>query len=314
MAPSADGATEVRLSQTANGQPLDPVLPPPTPPVPEPGQSETRPAWATREGGSFWHNIHVTLAHGKTKGRHAPPLWLNLPWWLYLAALIVVWLAVNWCVQAYRKPSEIAALLDPLFHKNETAAWEAYGDLYETHATALMTPEFLAALAQAESRGNPLARTYWRWRWTWHPFKIFAPASSAVGLFQITDGAFERCRPYCVRGGKVAREGPWWDLQSCWLNASYNRLVPSHSIEMTSACLHVQTERILAKTKSKQAPLNVVQDLAAVIHLCGPNAGEEYARGGFKFKPGRRCGDHDPRAYIDNIRSLKKRFSRLRAE
>ena len=29
-----------------------------------------------------------------------------------------------------------------------------------------MTPELLAALAQVEGSGNPVARTYWRWSWS----------------------------------------------------------------------------------------------------------------------------------------------------
>lgn len=260
--------------------------------------------------------MRVTLAHGRKKRKPAAkgtPLWRRLPWWLYLCALVVLWLCANWVVQAWHKPSEVAGLLDPLFHKTETDSWESYGDLYEKHATRLMTPEFLAALAQAESGGNPLVRTYWRWRWSLNPFKIFAPASTAVGLFQITDGAFEACRPYCVRGGKVATTGPWHDLKACWFNWAYNRLVPSHSIELTSACLHAQTEAVLAKAKPRTTPsLETVQDLSAIIHLCGPRAGEEYARGGFRFKPGRRCGAHNPQAYLAKVRGLKRRFARLK--
>jgi hypothetical protein len=49
--------------------------------------------------------------------------------------------------------------------------------------------ELLAALAQIEGAGNPVAHTYWRWSLTWHPLEIFRPASSAVGMYQMTDGA-----------------------------------------------------------------------------------------------------------------------------
>lgn len=255
----------------------------------------------------------MTLAHGKKRRpAAAPPLWRRLPWWLYVAALVLIWFPVNWGVQAVKKPSEVAGLLDPLLHKTEGGTWEAYGTLFEEHATPLMTPEFLASLAQAESSGNPVVRTYWRWRWSLNPFKIFTPASSAVGLFQITDGAFTACSPYCIRGGKVAKAGAWHDLKSCWFNASYNRLLPSHAIEMTSACLHIQTEQVVNRLKSRKVPLEAVQDLAAVIHLCGPSAGEEYAKGGFKFRPGRRCGAHDPKLYVSQIRGLKARFAGLR--
>src|SRR6267142_211412 len=49
--------------------------------------------------------------------------------------------------------------------------------------------ELLAALAQVESAGNPVARTYWRWRLSWNPLAIYQPASSAVGTYQMTDAA-----------------------------------------------------------------------------------------------------------------------------
>jgi len=37
-----------------------------------------------------------------------------------------------------------------------------YGPLFRRHSTVVITPELLAALAQVEGAGNPVARTYWR--------------------------------------------------------------------------------------------------------------------------------------------------------
>jgi hypothetical protein len=39
-----------------------------------------------------------------------------------------------------------------------------------------ITPELLAALAQVDSSGNPVDRTYWRWRWSFNPFAIYRRA------------------------------------------------------------------------------------------------------------------------------------------
>ena len=58
-----------------------------------------------------------------------------------------------------------------------------------------MTPDFLAAIAQVEGSGNPVARTYWRWSWRRNFFEVYRPASSAVGMYQITDGTFAEARP-----------------------------------------------------------------------------------------------------------------------
>ena len=48
--------------------------------------------------------------------------------------------------------------------KRPPETWRTYGPLFNEHATAVITPELLAAIAQVESSGNPMARTYWRWR------------------------------------------------------------------------------------------------------------------------------------------------------
>src|SRR5436190_2081355 len=77
--------------------------------------------------------------------------------------LVIVWAAVNWIVQVVRKPTEVFAVSGSLA-KEPAQTWRQYGPLFDEHSTAVITPELLAALAQVESSGNPVARTYWRWR------------------------------------------------------------------------------------------------------------------------------------------------------
>jgi hypothetical protein len=90
-------------------------------------------------------------------------------------------------------------------NKMPAETWRQYAPLFNEYSTATITPELLAALAQVESAGNPVARTYWRWRLTWHPFEIYQPASSAVGMYQLTDAAFADARHYCIRHHTVGR-------------------------------------------------------------------------------------------------------------
>ena len=42
---------------------------------------------------------------------------------------------------------------------------------------------------------------------------------------------------YCIHDHRVVEDGPWNDLNSCWFNSLYTRVVPSHAIELTSALL-----------------------------------------------------------------------------
>jgi hypothetical protein len=89
--------------------------------------------------------------------------------------------------------------------------------------------------------------------------------------------------------------------------------VPAHAVEMTAALLDRAVERSLDRYARHTASLQQRQDLAAIIHLCGAGAGDGYARRGFRFQRGQRCGDHDPRHYLARVNTLKRQFARLAA-
>lgn len=227
--------------------------------------------------------------------------------------LVSVWAAANWIVQAVRKPSEVFAPVSGSLAKVPAQTWRQYGPLFNEHSTAVITAELLAALAQVESSGNPVARTYWRWRFSWNPFDLYEPASSAVGMFQITAGTFAQARRYCVHDHVVVEDGRWDDLHSCWFNAVYTRVVPTHAVEMTAALLDRTVARILARNRMATTSLQQRQNLAAIVHLCGDGAGDRYARRGFRLRGGQRCGDQDPRRYLAQVNVLKRQFARLAA-
>jgi len=197
--------------------------------------------------------------------------------------------AVNWIVQVARKPTELFFPVSGVLHKTPAETWRSYAPIFREHSTAVMTPELLAALAQVEGAGNPVARTYWRWRLTHQPFEVYRPASSAVGMYQITDARFEDAKRLCIHD-HVATE-------SCWFNFLYMRTVPSHAVEMTSAFLDRAAERRAAKG----ATLRQKQDLAALIHLCGESV-----------RPGaRRCGEHDAQLYLAQVNAMRRLFARI---
>jgi len=226
------------------------------------------------------------------------------------AALLVVFLAINWVYQVARKPAELLFPVSGVLNKTPGETWAEYRPLFRKHSTAVMTPELLAALAQVEGAGNPAARTYWRLRLSSQPFDVYKPASSAVGMYQITDGTFREAKRYCIQDHAVVEDGPWHAWRSCWFNWTYTRIVPGHAIEMTSAFLDRQVGAI---TKSG-ASLPQKQDLAAVIHLCGAGAGKAYAQRGFRPVATQACGEHDLRGYLAQVNSMKRVFSRLAAQ
>jgi Transglycosylase SLT domain len=232
---------------------------------------------------------------------------------LVVGAIVAVglWAATNWFYHALHKPTEWLAPLSGKLAKTPAETWREYGPQFRKHATAIITPELLAALAQIESAGNPLAQTYWRWRLTWHPFEVYRPASSAVGMYQITDATFAQTKRECrddVSGGEsdVTRVPG-----SCWFDSLYTRVVPSHAVELTATLLDRSVAATLARHRIASATLRQKQDLAVVIHLCGAGAGDSYARRGLRSTAGERCGDHDMRAYLDRVNGMKRRFARL---
>jgi len=221
---------------------------------------------------------------------------------------------VNWIYQVIRKPGELLAPMSASLAKSPASTWQSYGPFFERHSTSILSAEFLAALAQIEGAGNPVARTYWRWQWSWNPLEVYRPASSALGMFQITDGTFAEARKYCIRDHNVVTDGRWYDLRSCWFNSFYTRTLASHSSEMTAAYLHKSVVDTLAARRSTGGNLAQKQKLAAVIHLCGLKGGEAFAAHGFRVTPGERCGTHSLGRYLSQIDVMKKRFAQLREE
>lgn len=219
-----------------------------------------------------------------------------------VAAVALIALA-NWLYQLARKPSEALFPLDRALAKTPAQTWREYGPLFREHSTAVMTPELLAALAQVEGSGNPAARTYWRWRLDWNPVEVYRPASSAVGMYQITDARFEEAKRFCIRDHA--------SVESCWFNAFYFRVVPSHAIELTAAFLDRAVAHTLARLRLTGATLQQRQDLAAVIHLCGASVGEAYAARGFRPARMQRCGEHALAPYLARLNALKRDFSLL---
>ena len=227
--------------------------------------------------------------------------------------ILVAWSAINWVYQAIRKPTELYFPVSGALSKPPPETWRRYEPLFREHATVVITPALLAALAQVEGGGNPVARTYWRWRLTWNPFELYQPASSAVGMYQITDGTFREAKQYCIHDHVVVKDGPWHDANSCWFNSLYTRVVPSHAIELTAALLDRGVASAMGRQRIAAVTLQQKQDLAAVIHLCGAGAGEAYARRGFRLTAHQRCGDHDVRDYLAQVNAMKRQFVRLAA-
>ena len=225
-----------------------------------------------------------------------------------LAALVLAafWLT-NLVYQVVRKPSELLFFVGRALDKEPIETWRQYEPLFHMYSTSMITPELLAALAQIESTGNPVARTYWRWRLTWNPFAVYKPASSAVGMYQMTDAAYAEAARYCIRGNAVVDT-------DCGFTGLYIRTVPSHAAELAAVYLDHYVAAVLARAPDAAASLQQKQDLAAFIHLCGSGPASAFVHRGFQVMAGERCGDHLVAAYLAKVKAMRRQFLRLAAD
>ncbi|MET0969306.1 MAG: lytic transglycosylase domain-containing protein [Tardiphaga sp.] len=222
-----------------------------------------------------------------------------------VAVIIAAAIVTNVVYHVIRKPTELFFFIGHRLDKEPAETWRQYGPLFRTYATKSITPELLAALAQIESSGNPVDRTYWRWRFSFNPFAIYQPASSAVGLFQMTDPAYAEISRFCIRANAVTET-------SCGLGP-YIRAIPRHSVELASIYLDRNVAAVFARTGDVTATPQQRQDVAAIVHLCGGGPATAFARRHFKMMAGERCGDHLVASYISRVNAMKRQFLQLSA-
>jgi hypothetical protein len=223
-----------------------------------------------------------------------------------VAILLVTLALTNLLYHVIHKPTELFFFVGHRLDKEPAETWRQYGPLFRLYSTGTITPELLAALAQIESSGNPVDRTYWRWRFSFNPFAIYQPASSAVGLFQMTDPAYAEVARFCIRANAVT------DIACGFF--PYIRALPSHAVELASIYLDRNVGAVLARSGDGVATPQQKQDLAAFIHLCGAGPATAFARRHFQMNPGERCGDHLVSAYLARVNAMKRQFLRLAAD
>ncbi len=275
--------------------------------------SRLRPAWIASARSLSRSGRQAFRASSRRALRALRDAPLPIQFLLGAVVILAAWVVLNGVVQVIRKPTEMFFPVSGTLAKAPPETWRQYGPLFREHSTAVITPDLLASLAQVEGAGDPVARTYWRWRPTWNPLELYRPASSAVGMYQITNAMFAEARRYCIHDHAVVEDGPWHDFNSCWFNSLYFRIIPNHAVEMTAAFLDRRVAGTIARRRIADATLLQKQDLAALIHLCGAAWSDGYARRGFLQTVGQRCGEHDVGSYLAQVHAMRRQFARLAA-
>lgn len=294
IAPPAEVAAKPPRRRAPRAKPAAEIAPPPPPPRLRERAQMALTAWLARRTArpQRWWRL----------ANKVPAPILTVLLLVVIAAGVITTHFAHWTL---RKPAVLLTPLSGTMIKTPAQTWEAYGPLFRRHATAFIPAELLAALAQMESAGDPVAATYWRWNENAPDFfGIFRPASTSVGLYQMTDPAFAEARRYCVRDHKVVTVASG----GCGETPPDLRLLPSHAIELTAAWLDRGVARALGGHAANAAQS---ADVAALTHLCGGQVARAYVGRDFQLTPEQKCGDHSPAAYLAQVRGLQQTFRRL---
>jgi len=241
-----------------------------------------------------------------------PPAILTV---VVLALLAFGIVAANFAHQVARKPTELLLPVSDALTKTPAGTWKTYGPMFTRYSTSSISPELLAALAQVESQGNPAAHTYWRWTPDAEDlFDVYRPASSSVGMYQMTDPAFADTRRFCIRHHSVVAAGAVTDSESCGIDGLYARIVPARAIELTAIYLDRGVASVLGHQGARLVTAAQTQGTAAILHLCGAGPARVFVGNGFRLAPGQRCGDHNPAEYLAEVTALVLQFRRLASE
>ncbi len=229
--------------------------------------------------------------------------------YIYLMFLILLSPVINFMWQVYKKPTEVLRPISKYFNKSPKQTWYSYYDEFNKHADPYLSAEYLAALAQVESSGNPIAQTYWDFKLSTDISKMYAPASSSVGLYQFTEPSFQIAKNICKtkNGYKFLKEAP---VGSCFFHKFKTRLSASDSIELAANHLNYNIEQIMLRKKMKLNPVQI-EALASVIHLCGPRAADRLVQRSFSLELMGNCGAHNVKNYHRKISRMASYFRAL---
>jgi len=123
-------------------------------------------------------------------------------------AAVALFFAVNWLYQVVRKPAELFFPVSGALNKAPAETWRqvradfprAFDGAHHCGAAGRASP--------SRGRGQPGGAHLLALRLTREPFDVYKPASSAVGMYQITDGTSARRSNTAFAATPWSRTGP----------------------------------------------------------------------------------------------------------
>ena len=198
----------------------------------------------------------------------------------------------------------VAGVLD----KMPAETWEAYAPLFREHSTAAVSAR-TAGGAGAGRGGRQSAGA--------HLLALEFLLESAVGL----QARLERRRhvPDDRSRRSPMRARPASTITSsstdCWFTGLYTpraaRATPSSSPRCPWTA---RARRFSARYPHAKVNAQQMQDLAALIHLCGAGVAQGLRAQRLPSAAGQRCGDHSAAQYLASVNTMMRQFRRLAAK
>lgn len=229
----------------------------------------------------------------------------------FISFALIIYFILIVLVQLVQKPAHLLSFASSYFYKTPYETWKTYHADFKKYQTSTTPSYVLAAIAQVESSGNPIATPKWEWNFknSWH--SLYSPVSSSVGLYQFTTPTFNRAAKFCVHEGKLySKVEAHQILHPCWWSRFGFRLSASSSIRTASAYLHKEVSELLKRFNMSHLGVRSKSRLAMVVHLCGKHKASLLLQKRSLHSLGY-CGRHKVSKYIKKAEQLTRKFKSL---
>jgi hypothetical protein len=225
----------------------------------------------------------------------------------------LVCLSISLTTHLFRDSLSLIGLVLPAKSKSHQDTWDEYKKYFRHYSTKDLSPVFLAALAQTESRGSFVSAPRWTFNFKRGPFDLLSPDSSTFGIMGLTASNFSKMKPFCVTSGNSEVTRTWYQVDGCWFNFLSTRLSPANSIEHTAAFIQASVNKKI-HGEGLDLSSEKVETFAALLHRCGVTEALKSISDlptsntlGLSFP----CGKTDTTVYLSQVFKNKRIFEKI---
>lgn len=225
----------------------------------------------------------------------------------------LVCIGISLTTHLFRDSLSLIGLVLPSKPQSPQDTWDEYKKYFRHYSTKDLSPVFLAALAQTESRGSFVSAPRWTFNFKRGPFDLLKPESNAFGIMGLTSSNFSKMKSFCVTLGNAEVTRTWYQVDGCWFNFLSTRLSPANSIEHTAAFIQASVNKKI-HGEGLDLSHDKVETFAALLHRCGVTEALKSLSDvplldskGLSYP----CGKTDTTVYLSQVFKNKRIFEKI---